>query len=119
MRIAPGQAGQPDRVQQVQRPAAAPFPGRYPESHVAKDREVREEAALLRDIADPPPFRRDMHIRPVRHRAADPHRPAVGALESGEDPQQRGLPAAGRAEDGGQRTRGHVQVHAGEDRKAA
>jgi hypothetical protein len=77
---------------------------------------VREQAALLRHVADPAPLRGDVGAGAVDHGLADADRAGVGALEPGQQPQQGGLPAAGRAEDGGQRPGGHLEIHAGQHR---
>jgi hypothetical protein len=54
---------------------------------------VREQAAVLRHVADPAPLGRHAHARSVHDLAADPHGPGIGLLESGQHPQQRRLAA--------------------------
>ena len=114
MRVAPGQAGQPDRVEKLGGARPATIPAGQPEPDVRLDGEVREEAAFLGDVADAPPFRGQVDAGPVRHRGADRDRPGVGPLEAGQHAQQCGLAAAGRAEDGGQGSGRYLQVQPGE-----
>jgi hypothetical protein len=110
VRVATGEAGQPGRVEQLGGALSAPVPPGQAEPDVRLDREVREKAALLRDIADAAPFGGQVDAGPVRHGGADRDRSTVCLLEAGQHPQQRGLATAGRAEDRGQRAGGHVQV---------
>ncbi|GAA2167606.1 hypothetical protein GCM10009845_29330 [Pedococcus bigeumensis] len=82
------------------------------EGHVVGDRQVREEVALLRHVADPPALRG--RPRPVAgHRlVVEEDRPGSGRLEPGDHPQQGRLATAGRTEDRGGRARGDDQVDA-------
>ena len=84
------------------RPRAA-FDGRQAEADIRGDVEMRKQHAVLRDVADAPPERRHPAARAARRAAGDGfsgefHRPRVGAVESGDEAQQRGLAAARRAE---------------------
>jgi hypothetical protein len=109
--VVPGEASQADRLQQL-RAALRPAAAGQPEADVRGHREVREQRALLRHVADAAAFGGQEGAEPVGQGWADPDRARVGALEAGQHPQQGGLAAAGRAEDSGQRARGHVQVQA-------
>ena len=65
MRVTPAEPAQPDRLEQgVDLAAAAPTgpvsASREPEADVARHRQVREQAAFLRDVADPAPLRREV-----------------------------------------------------------
>ena len=74
-----------------------------------------EEAALLRDVADPALLGVDVRALAVDDLLADRDGAAVGSLEAGQQPQQRRLAAARRSENGGQRSGGHLEIQAGED----
>ena len=62
---------------------------------------------MLEDEADVPPLRR--FLRRVLAGDVDPA--AVGRLEPGDHPQQRGLAAAARPEQGGQRAVADLERH--------
>jgi len=86
------------------------------EADVARHRQVREQAALLRDVADAAPFGRQVDAGAVDQHTADADRARVRALESGQQPQQGRLAAARRAEDGRQGAGRLLQVQARQDR---
>src|SRR6478609_12085416 len=118
MRVAPAEPAQTDRLEQaVDLAATAParpvLASSEPEAHVARHGQVREQAAFLRDVADPAPLRREVGAGAVDQDAADADRAGVRALEPGQQPQQRRLAAAGRAEDGRQAPGRYLQVQAG------
>ncbi|BCB75239.1 hypothetical protein Pflav_016490 [Phytohabitans flavus] len=105
-----------DKFEQFGYPVAgAALPPRQPEGDVAGHGQVREEVAVLGDVADPAPLCRQA----VDSAAADDDGAAVGSLEAGHDAQQRGLAGAGAAQQRGQLAGGQVEVDAGQDGRAA
>ncbi len=111
MRVPAGQRRrQPDQLQQLADPAGRALLAGQPEADVRGHRQVREQRALLRHVADPAVLRRPRPAGAGDGRAAERDRAGVRVVEAGDQPQQRGLAAAGRAEHGGQRARRHVQV---------
>jgi hypothetical protein len=72
---------------------------------------VREQRALLEDHADAARLGLDPRARPRDRPAADPHAAGVGALEAGDQPQQRRLAGAARAEHGEEAAALEPQVH--------
>ena len=92
---------QPHQLEQLLDPVSRPaLPARQAEDDVVGDREMGKQRALLGDIADMAPLRRDMDARgpetispPMRDRSL------IGALEAAEQPQQRRLAAARGAQD--------------------
>ena len=82
------EAGEPDQLEQLgdaRRRAAVPAV--EPEGDVAADAQVREERALLRDVADAAPLRRDEGARAFDH-------PAPSAIVP---PSARSKPAISRS----------------------
>ena len=78
------------------------------EADVARDIEVREQGVALEDRVDVPLVRRHLgNVDIIEDDAA-----ARRALEPGDHPQGRGLPAAGRADHSEELAAGHVQVDA-------
>jgi hypothetical protein len=71
---------------------------------------VREQGPVLEDHPDAPALRRDQHAGAGEDAVAHAHLARVGHLEAGDRAQQRGLPAAARAEQGDDRARRHVEV---------
>ena len=84
-------------------------------SDVRLDREMREERRFLRDISDSTLLGRDVVVIVFDDGIAECHGASVGMLESGEDAQQCGLPAARRPQDGGEGSRGNEQVDSSQD----
>jgi hypothetical protein len=108
-------SAQAHRLQQAGDLAAAAFPGGKPEPDIALDGQVREQAAVLGDVTDPASFRRGVDTRTVDQDIADLDRARVRAVEAGQQPEQRRLPAARRPQDRRQGPGRHLQVHAGQD----
>src|SRR5471032_2241826 len=77
---------------------------------------MRKQRALLRHIADMTLLGRHKYARTADPLAIDLNRPRITALETTEQTQQRGLAAAGGAENGHQATGGHRQVDAAQYR---
>src|ERR1700722_10452481 len=73
---------------------------------------MREQRAFLGDIADMAASRRHMHAVAADALAVDIDAARIRAFEPAEQAEQRGLAAAGRAEDGDQLARGNDQIHA-------
>ena len=90
-----------------------------PEGDVALHRQVREERVVLEDHPDPPPLRRHERRRARQLGPADGDRAGVGALEAGDQPQQRGLAAAGRPQHRDQLAARDLEVDAGDRAHAA
>jgi hypothetical protein len=110
----PGQAHQLEEL--VDLAPAIRTPGKT-EGHIAANAQVREERALLGHVADPPPFAgHEMTPRIVDEVIPDPDLPAVGPLEAGHNPQQRGLPTARGPENGRERTGRNGELHPAQDR---
>ncbi len=110
-RVAVGEVADADQLQQLVGPppdlGLGPPPDLQPEGDVPPDGQVPERRVVLEAEADAPPAYRDRgHVLPV-----DLHRPGVRDLEPGHDAQERGLPAAARAEQGGEGARGHREGH--------
>ena len=113
VRIALVEPGQADQLEQfVDR---RPLRSGEPEGDVAAHGQVREQGALLRDVADAAVLRGDRAPAVIDHLLADPQAAAVEPLEPGDQPQQRGLAAARGAEDGGDGPLWDGQLDAGED----
>ena len=94
--------------------AARAIRPRQAEADVGADRQVREQAPLLGDVADPALFRRDVGVASATTRppiAIAPDR----ALEPGEQPQQRRLADPGGPQQGRERARRNCQVDPGQD----
>jgi len=102
MRVAPAEARQADRVEQVADGLGAPFRPGEAEPDVRRDGEVREQAAFLRHVADAATLSGHVRAGPVDDGAAEGYRAAVGVLEADDDPQQGCLAAARRAQDRGE-----------------
>ena len=95
MRIATAEALHPDQRDQLVNAAAVARPPRQSEPDVLADRQVREQAALLRDVADAPSLGGDKRgSGRVDHRPGETDRPPIAALEPGDQTQQRRLAAA-------------------------
>ena len=77
MRVPLAQAAQADRFQHGGDLAAAPVPGGEPEPDVRLDRQVREQAAFLRHVADAAPFRRHVDAGTVDQQVTDGDRAAA------------------------------------------
>src|SRR4029078_3795756 len=76
MRVAPAEPAQADRLEQAVDLAATAlarpvFASSDPEAHVARHGQVREQAAFLRDVADPAPLRREVSAGAVDQDTAD------------------------------------------------
>ncbi len=97
--------------------AGAPLPlgAREPETHVLGHGEVREERALLRDVADRAPVRAYVDAAGAGHcPVADRYGASIGRDETDQEAQQGRLAASGGAEDRSQGARRHDQVDIGE-----
>ncbi len=95
-------AGEADPVEQPPRPLGAGAGGAaQPEGDVPGDAEVGEEREVLEHQADAAGLGRDVAGGVGDHPAGNRHRARVLALDPGGDPQQRGLAAAGGAEQAG------------------
>jgi hypothetical protein len=97
-----GELRKMDQRQQVVHPlpdlGLGPLADLEPERDVAPHRQVLERGVVLEHEPDVALLRRQAGGVD----ALDPHGPAVGAVQPGDDAQQRGLASAGRPEQGGQ-----------------
>src|SRR5438270_615579 len=84
-------------------PERAPAAGRagQSEADVAGHRQGGEQRPLLRDVARPPVFGGNAVPAVVDDPAPDRDGPGLGGQETGENPEEGGLPATGRAEHAG------------------
>ncbi len=92
---------QPDELEQLHRASpVATLGAGQPEADVARHGEVREEVALLGQVADAAPLGR--HHRAGSHDGAvtDAHLTGIRRVEPRDHPQQGGLAAPGGAQDG-------------------
>lgn len=116
---APFGAGQAHQVEEFGHPAvllgALHTVHPQPEGDVGADVAVREELVVLEHQAEAAP----VHRNAVLVRAVEQHPSAVGLLESGDDPQQRGLPAAAGPENADDLVFRDLQVHGIERRAVA
>ena len=111
-------AGQADEVEQLGDPSrATPVAAGQAEADVLLHREVREESALLGDVADAAILRCDEHAGRHHRVPADGHRPRIRAMEAGDHPKQGRLATTRRTEDGRRRPGGDVKVHSVQDRR--
>jgi hypothetical protein len=86
MRIALAEPGHADRVEQVNDHRATPFSSWQAEADVGGHRQMREQGAILRHVADAPPFRWHPVGGPVDDPPADPDGAGIGLLEAGDYP---------------------------------
>ncbi len=110
VRVAPAIAAEADEIEP---PVDAPLPFgpchvAQPEGDVVRHGEMREQSVLLEDESDAPPLRVDS-TRPVVHqRPSDADRAAIDTDESGDQSQQRRLPAPARAHESEQLLAGEL-----------
>ncbi|CAM2146819.1 hypothetical protein PT2222_190141 [Paraburkholderia tropica] len=104
--------GKPDEFEQFRHAMArAPLRARQAEHDVVRDREMRKQRAFLGHVANPTLFGGQMQ-RVVGHApSADVDAARVGALETAQQAQQRGLAAARGAEQREQRAGLHREMH--------
>ena len=101
---------QPHELEQLVHPCRAAL-SRDAETDVAGDVQMGEEGSLLRDQSDAATLgshRRDAAAGNLP--VAEPNPPGIRPLEAGNHPQQGGLAASGRTEDGSERPVGHRDV---------
>ena len=117
MRIATSQPSQADHVQQFGdrcSPISA-WPTRHAEGDVGGHREMGEERSFLGDVPDSPLLGGQDDVGVLHEPTAQDHGAPIGPFESGRHPQQSGLAAPGRSEDGGQGSFGHLEVDSGQN----
>ena len=106
--------GQLDEVEHLAHPGRAgggrPLRLRQPEADVGGDVEVREERALLRDVADPALLRRDRAALAGDDTVVEPDAAGCRREEARDQAEQRGLAAARGAEHGGEGALGDDEV---------
>ena len=83
-----------------------PLPDSEPEAHVLRHGHMPERGVVLEDEADVPLLRG----QPGRVVALDLDGAGVGEFQTGDDPQQSGLPTAAWAQQGRQLAGGDVQI---------
>jgi hypothetical protein len=89
------------------------------ERDVSGHGEMREQRALLGDVADPAVLGRDRPPAVVDDTITDPQSAAVELLKARDQPQERRLAAARGAQDGGDRANRDRQVHTRQDGRLA
>ncbi len=95
----------------AQAPVAA-----QPESDIAPHRHMREQRTFLGHIANTTFFTGHKAVAGIiDHLSSESHFPGIGPLEPGNDPQQGGLAAARRTQDGRERLLSHGQIDAAQD----
>ena len=77
---------------------------------VLPDGQVREQRTVLRDVSDAPTMRCHSTFRAGNLSSCEGDRSCVGCLEPGNEPQQRGLTATRRSDDGGRGARLQSEV---------
>ena len=114
IRVATIEAAQSDHLEQLGHPGLLAAPVGQSEGHVGGHRQVGEQGALLGDVPQSAPLGRLAAATVVHDRVADADSTLVDAVEAGHQPQQRGLAAARRPQDGGDRLGLDGQVHPAE-----
>lgn len=111
-------AGEADQFQHLLGASSSfgPVGAGQPEGDVAGDVQVREEGALLGHHADAAVLRRHVDAGAHEDAVAEADGARLGVQESGGDPQEGGLAAAGGAKDGSQRACGHGEFEPAQDR---
>ena len=91
---------QPLEAQQLQQPGgtAAVLAAPQPEAGIAPGVEVGEQGVVLKHHAHAAALGGQPALGPRHLLAADPHHPTVGTLKAGDQPQQGGFAATGRAQ---------------------
>ena len=107
-----------DKRQDLADPLSRPLPPREPEAHVPQDRQMREQGPFLGHVSDPSSLRRHMQAFARDLPAMDLDRAAVEPLEARDQPQQGGLAASRRTEQGGDLALAHGEVDATQHRLA-
>ena len=110
VRAALGQVGQPDQLQQLSHATGVALRTRKSKGDVGGDVEVGEQRSLLRHEADPALLGGDVGALVADDPLADANRAGVGALEAGDQPQQRRLAAARRTEHGREAALRHLEL---------
>jgi hypothetical protein len=120
VRVSRRQGGrQLDQLEHLAQPVAAATRTGQPEGDVVPDGEVGEQRTLLRHVADPALLRRHRAAGTHHGALAEHHHSLVRLHEAGDDPEQRGLAASRRAQNGRDRPMRDVQVQLTQDRPAA
>ena len=100
VRVAPFESPEAGQAQRLGHVAAAALGAGQAEADVALDGQVREQRAVLRDVADVPGLGGDVQAGCLQHAAVEQDAAAIRGLKPGDQPQQRRLAAAGGAEQG-------------------
>ena len=103
---------EPLEAQQLQQPSgtAAVLAAPQPETGIPPGVEVGEQGVVLKHHAHAAALGRQPALGPRHLLAADSHHPTVGALKAGDQPQQGGLAATGRAQQAHQFPRTQLEV---------
>ena len=92
--------GQPDQLEQLRRARAVTTLGTgQAEADVPRDGQVREQVALLGEVADAAPLGGHRRTRARDGAVADAHLTGIRGMEARDHPQQRGLAAPRGTED--------------------
>ena len=108
VRVASGEASEPDQVDDLGDPIAAGGPGQA-EAHVVAHGQVREQGVVLEHDADAALLGRHRVARPGHEAAAQRDGARVRGLEARDEAQRGGLAAARGAEQGQDLALGHPE----------
>ena len=86
------------------------------ETDIVGNGQMREQRTVLRHHANTAPVRRNEDAFVGESLSIEHDAPAIRRLEAGDEPQQGGLAAAGRPDDGRAAARTHVEINAGQRR---
>jgi hypothetical protein len=94
------EAAEADQLEALLDPTGPPLLAGQPVPDVGADRHVREERPVLEHHPDPTALGRDVDAGPEHRRPADADRAGIRLRQPGDRPQQRGLAASRRSEQG-------------------
>ena len=117
MGVATAEPSEPDELDELLR--FGPLRPRDTEPDVAHDRQMGEQRTLLGYVPDAPVLGPHRPHPVVDDPTVDGHGARVDLLETGDQPQERRLPAPRRPEDGGGRPVGDDEIDMGEHRGGA
>ncbi len=102
--------GQVDEFEQLADPHLAIRVAAEPVADVVADGKMREQRHVLEDHPDAPALRGNGRPGPGHAPSADLDGPGIGSVQAGDQPQDGGLPTAGRAQHREHLAREHVQI---------
>jgi hypothetical protein len=114
VRVALGEARQPDHLQEVRDTLSSTIAPLQAETDIAFNTQVRKEVAVLGNVPDASALGFDEVGLVVDDVAVEAHTSLIGSLEARDYSQQGGLPAARRAEHGDEGTGVDTEVETSE-----